>query len=370
MNEQQFLDLLFRRISRPWVTYIVVALNLAVFAICVLRGGNPLHLNSAMLIETGAMYGPLVWQGQTWRMASALFLHGGALHIGLNLFALWQAGALLERLYGHRTYLFIYLGAGLAGSAASLWWKPEVLSVGASGAIFGLYGALLAYLLCQRGRVPVTLTRELRSSATAFIGFSLFAGFSMPGIDNAAHIGGLIGGGVLGAGFAHPLDAGASLRVWLRGALASVALVAAGWALWLNAQPVVANVRQQVQVQQSIQAFAEADQSLVQRTDALLNAAQRGTLDRDRLRTSLEHDLLPAWQAQIDMLASQPEGDPSRDDLLHYAEARRDAVAALARGVETNEQHWLDLAANHQLQAENILLRMRLRQATAVGKQK
>lgn len=368
MNEQHFIDLLFRRVSRPWVTLLLIAANLAVFGWCVVRGGNPLRIPGELLISSGALYGASVWQGQWWRIGSALFLHGGLLHIGLNLFALWQAGALAERLYGRSIYVLVYGGGGLVGSFASLWWNPTVFSVGASGAIFGLYGALLAYLLCQKDRVPVTLMRELRSSTLAFIGFSLVAGFSMPGIDNAAHLGGLLGGAALGAAFSHPIEKPPGWRVWLRGGAGFLvlALICAG--CWLAAQPAARQVRQQVAVQQRIESFYEVDQNLGRRTDSLVEALQRGSIDRERAATVLEQELLPAWQAQIDMLAAQPEGDPVRDDLLHYAEARRNGVDALARAAMTGDQHWVDRAANFHLQAENILLRMRLRQATSVGK--
>ncbi|MCL2658457.1 MAG: rhomboid family intramembrane serine protease [Betaproteobacteria bacterium] len=362
MNEQHFIELLFKRIRLPWVTLALIAINVCIFVFMVLLSGNPMRFDSRLLIAMGALFGPVTLQGQWWRMGSAIFLHGGLLHVAVNMFALWQAGGLVERLFGHRNYLLIYLGAGLCGSFASLWWKPDVLSVGASGAIFGLYGALLGFMLAEREAMPRGLMLDLRSSALTFIGFSLFSGFAMPGIDNAAHLGGLAGGVILGAGFARPLDRAERWTDLLWG-LAGL-LVAAGicFAALDSVRPQGKIFKAAEQSARSARAFALADEALARRTAALFEAVQRGEIDEATTLTVLQRELIPAWQAQIDRVAALPASDPLRDDLHRYAEARRNAVVALVRAIETKDRRWLDQAMKWKLQAENILLTIRLRQ--------
>jgi len=366
MNEQHFIELLYRNITRPWVTLALIVANVGVYAWLVAHGGNAMNFDSQQLIAYGALSGPVTLQGQWWRILSAIFLHGGLLHIAINMFALWQVGVFVERLFGHRNFLIVYLGAGLSGSFASLWWKPTVLSVGASGAIFGLYGALFGFMLAEHAAMPRELMRELRSSALTFVGFSLFAGFAMPGIDNAAHIGGLVGGLVLGAAFARPLDRSERLTDVLR-ALVGVAVVGALCAAaWFAVQPAAAAFRKADAAERSVRAFAFADETLTRRTTSLFEGFQRGEISEDAALSVIEHELIPGWEEQVNALASQAsDSSPVHDDLLHYAEARRNAATSLAQAIRTKDRHVLDQAINWKLQAENILLTMQLRQAAA-----
>lgn len=360
---RDFIDRLYAATPRAWLTQALVLANVLVFGALCLAGGDPMRVNGSVLIEHGALYGPAVLQGQPWRIVSATFLHGGLLHLAMNMLALWQAGALVERLFGRAGYAVLYAGCGVLAGLTSLWWKPGVLSVGASGAIFGVYGALLAHLWVARHATPLALLRDLRSSTLLFIGFSLFAGFSMPGIDNASHLGGLAAGLLLGAGMARV--PGTTWQPWqmLRALGAWAVAAALGAALWDAAQPAAQGFRQRAAVQRTVQALAAADEALSRQTAAVLEAFQRGDVDPEAARHVLEHELLPAWQAQVDRLSAQ-SGDPVTDDLRQFAEARRNAVLALVRAAGTGEPRWVDVAVNWQLQAENIVLKMRLREAS------
>ncbi|WP_417069640.1 rhomboid family intramembrane serine protease [Niveibacterium terrae] len=358
MDEKLFLDRLFARMRQPWLTIVIIALNALVFAALVLTGGNPLRLDSARLISAGALYGPAVLQGEHWRLASAMFLHGGLLHIALNMFALWQAGSLVERLFGHQRFLALYLGAGLCGAITSLWWKPAVLSVGASGAIFGVYGALLGYMLGAREAMPLALMRELRASALAFIGFSLFAGFVMPGIDNAAHVGGLIGGLLLGLGFARPLGARLNLRAGLRALLCVALTLGMTGLMWRGVRPAQAQLQRQIEFARSVRLLAMTDQALARRTSVLVEAFLDGTVEPAEARRGFEQDLLPRWDALLASLRAQPVGDPRRTTLIAYATARRNAVAAFARAAATGNLRWVREAFAWQNRAGLLLQKL------------
>ena len=151
------------------------------------------------MVHFGANFGPYTLSGQWWRLLTYMFLHGGFFHIAMNMWCLWNLGALCESLYGRFTYAAIYLITGVAGGLASVAWNPSVLSVGASGAIFGLTGALIASFYLGEFSLPGISIKGTLSSLLFFAGFSLFLGRLFPGIDNACHVGGLVSGLILGA---------------------------------------------------------------------------------------------------------------------------------------------------------------------------
>jgi rhomboid protease GluP len=143
--------------------------------------------------------GPYTLSGQWWRLLSYMFLHGGLMHIAFNMWCLWNLGQLCESLYGRWTYAAIYLLCGLGASLASAAWHPYTPSVGASGAIFGLAGALITALKLGEFSVPRSALSGTLRSLGAFVFYNLVFGFVVPGIDNTAHIGGLVTGLIVGA---------------------------------------------------------------------------------------------------------------------------------------------------------------------------
>ena len=367
MNYDTFINVLFSRVPRADVTRALVVINVGVFVLVALAARNPMQIPSDLLIASGGNFAPLVQQGEVWRLVTAMFLHGGLFHVGLNMLALHQAGQVVERLFGRTGFAVIYLGAGLLGNLASLWWKQVGVSVGASGAIFGVYGALLAYLTLQRGSVPVEVFREMRSGTLGFIGYSLFAGFAMAGIDNAAHLGGLAGGFALGAAFAAPLVAERPVQ-WLSGrAVGGLALVAGlGGVLWSATPQVVRTFELDRAFQQAVQRFVMDEQELVRQQTLLLEGLGRRQITSGNALDTLEHELIPRWDRLIGQLAEQPgsaENDWQHKELIHYANTRRDALRALAQGLSTRQQIWVERSNSLQVQADNILLQMRLRKS-------
>ena len=367
MNYDTFINVLFSRVPRADVTRALVAINVLVFALLAVVSRNLTQIPSDLLIRMGGNFAPLVQQGETWRFFTALFLHGGLLHVGLNMLALHQAGQVVERRFGRAGFLSIYLIAGLLGNAASLWWKPGPVSVGASGAIFGVYGALLAYLLRQRGSVPVEVFREMRSGTLGFIGYSLFAGFSIPGIDNAAHLGGLVGGMLLGAAFAEPVVSQRPVRWRSPQVLGSLCLAVAlgGW-LWKGAPQVVRSYEVGHAYQQTIRQFALEEQELLREQAELMEALRLKRIAEASALDKLEHDFIPRWERAITALSWREAPDDyewQRDELVHYATTRRDALKALAQAIQTHQAVWIERSRTLQVQADNVLLQMRLRQS-------
>jgi rhomboid protease GluP len=207
VDHNEFVWRLHQATPRTWVTPILVGISVAVWLLNVAVGISPMAPRAVELLMWGGNHLPLTLE-QPWRLVSATFLHAGIIHLAFNMWALWDTGRLAERFYGNGQLLLIYAVAGLSGSIASLYFSARTgVSVGASGAIFGVVGCLLAAIFTKARKLPPGLVASMRSSMLLFVGYSLFMGFVAGFIDNAAHIGGLAGGFVMGLLLAEKFDA-------------------------------------------------------------------------------------------------------------------------------------------------------------------
>ncbi len=188
-----------RLLRQAPVSSLLLLAIAAVFVAETAAGGST---DSAVLTRFGANVPALVWQGEVWRLAASMFLHIGIVHVLVNGWALSQIAPLVEALLGARKLLLLYGVTGLCGSLASVLWhtwrgEPNAVSAGASGALFGLIGALIAFLLRRRDRL-VPQAKALLSQLVLWAGINAFLGLTIPGIDNAAHMGGAVAGLLLG----------------------------------------------------------------------------------------------------------------------------------------------------------------------------
>lgn len=180
-------------LARPRVTYVMMGILVVVFIVETLAGGSE---KTRVLINMGANVGPLVTMGQYWRLFTANFLHIGLMHIAFNLYALYIVGTEVEMFYGPWRFLLIYLLSGLSGALASYAFTYG-LSAGASTAVFGLIGTLVAFFTRNRA-VFGEMSRTRLTNLIVVIGMNVMLGLSMPAIDNWGHMGGFIGGITLG----------------------------------------------------------------------------------------------------------------------------------------------------------------------------
>ncbi|NLM36191.1 MAG: rhomboid family intramembrane serine protease [Clostridiales bacterium] len=173
------------------ITNLIIAINVIIFIITAIASKSIFDINIYVLRDFGAILVPLIDLGEYYRLVTAMFLHGGLLHIVMNMYNLWLLGNILEKVYGKYKLAVIYFFSGIVGSFFSyLFLKPSILSVGASGAIFGLLGSCIVFALKRKN----TIRRTFLQSIFQVLAINLIIGFSISNIDNAGHIGGLIGG--------------------------------------------------------------------------------------------------------------------------------------------------------------------------------
>ena len=171
----------------PYVTYLLIAINVIFFIV-------PLLLNQVdYVLDAYCVHGPSIRAGQFYRIISGTLLHGSIPHLLFNMYSLYILGSQLEGFFGKAKFALIYIFSAICGSFLSITFGQGAGSVGASGAIFGLMGSLLYFGFYYR----VYLGQVVKSQILPLIAVNLLVGFMTPGIDNSAHIGGLIGGAAI-----------------------------------------------------------------------------------------------------------------------------------------------------------------------------
>ncbi len=179
--------------ARAPATPVLIAVCVALFAAMTLSGGST---NSLVLLRFGAANGLLIQAGEWWRMVGSTFLHIGFTHLAVNMLALWVLGRQIERFYGTGPFLGLYALAGFSGSLATQLFMPEGITAGASGAIFGLFGA--AGVLSLKSDLPRAVALSMRKSALINLALNVGVGLSVPNLGHAAHLGGLLAGALFG----------------------------------------------------------------------------------------------------------------------------------------------------------------------------
>ena len=264
-------DLLRQRVPRVRVSQFLIGVNLAVFVAMLASGAGLWHSSNGVQLAWGANFGPATQDGEWWRLGTAMFLHFGVLHLLMNMWALWDAGQLVERMYGPLRFAVIYLLGGVAGNLFSLVsHHGQAVSGGASGAIFGLYGALLVCLWRERKNLHPHEFRWLFWGASGFSVVIVIVGLLIPGIDNAAHIGGFLTGLLSGVGLARSLQPGEVLP-WHQRLLATTAFAMA-LLLLVSHVPVPAyRWSDEVTVRKKVDNFLRDDAAISRAWQDLLN---------------------------------------------------------------------------------------------------
>jgi len=181
-----------KELSRYKITYSLIIINILVYLISSFASKDIVDMDMRALVDMGALFGPYtVLESQWWRLFSAMFLHGGITHLLMNMFSLYLIGRTAENYFDMKSYISIYLFSGLIGGLVSLYVHPVSVGVGASGAIFGVFGALAGFFLAHREKIA-SHTKAFMKDFVIIMGINLIIGFSIESVDVSAHIGGLL----------------------------------------------------------------------------------------------------------------------------------------------------------------------------------
>lgn len=284
------------------VTTVLMLLNVLVFLAIALAGGGWWHAVNGVQLDWGANFAPATQDGQWWRLLSAMFIHFGVWHLAVNMWALWDIGRLLERLLGRWRFAALYLGAGVCGNLLSLVVQGNrAVSGGASGAVFALYGALLVFLWVERKQVEAGEFRWLFGGALGFSVLMLALGWFLPGIDNAAHGGGLVAG---------MLWAGLLLRPWtsvspdygLRPWLSALALILCVVLLALVLPEPAYRLGEEVRARQGIQRFLSDDERINEYWSSILNDVQKNEASFESIAGRMEAEVVEPYRQSFEAL--------------------------------------------------------------------
>jgi len=194
--------------GKPVLTVTLLVINILVFLLMTLAGGNT---RPTVLIVAGALNWPCFRQGDYAAAVTATFIHVGLIHLLFNMSALWVMGKPLEGLIGTVRFALVYFVSAISGSLMSVCLHHHVMSAGASGAIFGIGGAMLVIGLRHPDRIPPRAMKLFGKSSVPFFVLNLALGLAIPGIDILAHLGGILGGAACACGMAPHVD-----RKWAR----------------------------------------------------------------------------------------------------------------------------------------------------------
>jgi rhomboid protease GluP len=293
-----FVSRLRAATPRVFVFGAILAVNVFVFLAMAASGVGLMNPTGSELLAWGANYGLLTMSGEWWRLLTCMFVHIGVIHIAFNMWVLNSVGQLVERIFGNALFALLYFASGLVASLVSTYFHGDTIAAGASGAIFGIIGSILGFVLRQKDEIPTATLKRIRSSTLSCIAFNVIFGLSVPGIDNAAHLGGLATGIVLGYVAARPFELQPRRRAFagsLVAALLVTAALGAGSLFMVLGSPFARYI--------AAYELMERTEPEAARVCALvLEMHERGEFDGERLAAQVEGDCLSRWNAILQSL--------------------------------------------------------------------
>jgi len=350
-KRKSFLEILEALIPTNdyFITPIIIYLNVLIYVIMVLRDVHPVQPTVESLIVWGGNVKGLTLMGQQWRLLSNIFLHGGILHLLFNMYALLYIGKEIETQFGKNRYLFTYVVTGIFASIASVSVNDNIVSVGASGAIFGMYGLLTVQLFTKNIIIPDESRKSFITSVVSFIAYNLLYGFSQEGIDNAAHFGGLIAGLALGgiyslSSYKSRLSKGISIAT-------SVVLLILIFVL----PKLIPNKTGEYQVAMNKFALNEEKALWMHREDLSYIPENKIKYYCDRL----DSEGVALWNENIEILGALSELPPHLEEnislLIQYCRMRSEACEIMKHLLLYNRQEDLDKVDAINLKIEEII---------------
>lgn len=318
---------IFRPAKGYFITPLIINLNIVLFLLMIISGVNFFLPDGESLIRWGANFRPVTLNGEWYRLITNVFLHIVIFHLLMNMYALLYIGLLLEPHLGRTRFLSAYLLTGFTASVTSLWWHDITISAGASGAIFGMYGVFLALLTTNL--IEKSARKALLTSIGIFVAYNLMNGMK-GGIDNAAHIGGLIGGLVLGFSYYPSL-----VKPELKMRNMVLNLVTTGVVLIFSIAVILKIPNPFGQYDEIMKEFVNLEQKAMSFYRVPKNSTD------DIYLKEIKEEGLPNWKAcgnlaiQIDSLENLPEVLKSKSVLLKkYCDYRITSFNLMAQSIE------------------------------------
>ena len=338
----------------PWtsVTNFIIALNVAVYVVMGCLGAGWIQPESMLpYILYGANNGAATTDGEWWRLVTSLFMHYGLLHLALNMWALYQTGHFMERVLGKASFTLMYLASGLAGGFASIFWHGDKSwSAGASGAVFGVFGAILGFMMRERQGLPRVVVQSLTRSTLMFAGYNILFGLAQKGIDNSAHLGGFAGGFVFGFILALPLDAAVRVRAQARSLVIGAMVLVLGCGLGVTFTPRFDyRIADELAWEKEMKEFAKGESDSTGRLPPLTDAAEQTAYAAELETAQIARDTTHIRRLTALPLTPGKATARARDLLVHALELRRQSYTRLADGLRRH-----DPQAISRFQADNV----------------
>jgi len=332
---QSLHEQLVAKSPKIWVTLLLLVINIAVFLAMLMNGAGFWHSSNGVQLAWGANFGPATQDGQWWRLATAMFLHFGIVHLALNTWSLWDVGQLAERMYGRWRFLCIYMISGLAGNLVSLDAQGNAaVSGGASGAIFGIYGAALVFLWRERAAIAAHEFRWLFWGALGFASLTIILGYIIPGIDNAAHIGGFITGILASIVFSQTITARVMpVKITL---VAAFAIILASTMLFINLPAPKYRWSDELLLRDHINAFVYENQAINRSWLDIINESKQGKKTADELAVQIDNTISEPLEQSLEQLSTLPQNQalPSAAQLEKIKEYAKERSAASKQSAE------------------------------------
>ncbi len=325
ISNMDFFDY-FKPTKNYLVTPIIIYLNLALMILMLAVGVDPVNPSAEMLLFWGGNSRNYTMDGELWRLLTACFVHIGVIHLLLNLNALVFVGFVVEKQIGSLRFLLAYLLTGIFASVCSIYWNDNIVSAGASGAIFGIYGLYLVLLVFNV--LEKSIRKAFLSSILFFVGYNLLYGFAKEGIDNAAHIGGLISGIIIALLFLPGFKE--NTKVFLKKfsvAIASLAILLLSYVVYAQIPTY------ELAFSKIIQQFSE------QENTALRIFSLPPETPDDTLLHIIKDESIPLWKSNIGLLKNtlntelSPENLELTKKLIKYSELRLETYELIYKSV-------------------------------------
>lgn len=351
------------------VTHVIVAANVAVFlAMGAFLGAGWVEVpNLRPYILYGADNGAATTDGEWWRLLTSMFMHYGAIHLVLNMWALLQVGRMVEKLQGRALFAFTYLASGVGGGLLSIYWHGDKMwSVGASGAIFGVYGTLLGHFLKEKHAIPRAVFQPIMKSTLLFAGYNLVYGMVNPIIDNSAHIGGFLTGIALGWITAMPPDPALRSSMWFRKRLQAVVFTAVMIAVGVIESPRFSySPREQLAWSDTLAGIDTGEAPLLARqNEAMARWRAVGGNGADFAHL-IDDQIVPfylGYENSLEALKLRPgrDTDLNRRILVQALDRKIQGLRHLSRGVSQNDHTELLAAERSERESADLLKTVKL----------